>query len=96
MDSYGDLQFNWAAEPDVRRKDRPRCGARTRAGCPCKAPAVWDRENDKPRNGRCKLHGGLSTGPKTAAGREAIRKSNRGRAASAVAATVTQMADRTP
>jgi hypothetical protein len=26
------------------------------------------------RNGRCRLHGGLSTGPKTQAGIEAIRK----------------------
>jgi hypothetical protein len=33
----------------------PRCGARTRAGTPCKCPAM--------RNGRCRLHGGLSTGP---------------------------------
>ncbi|MGE0118448.1 MAG: HGGxSTG domain-containing protein [Dongiaceae bacterium] len=39
----------------------PRCGARTRAGCRCRQPAM--------RNGRCRLHGGLSTGPRTAAGR---------------------------
>ena len=30
----------------------PRCGARTRAGTPCKAPAM--------PNGRCRLHGGRS------------------------------------
>lgn len=38
-----------------------RCEARTRRGsaCQCKALA----------NGRCKYHGGLSTGPKTAAGK---------------------------
>lgn len=32
------------------------CGARTRAGTPCKITAIY-------LNGRCKLHGGLSTGP---------------------------------
>ena len=32
----------------------PRCGARTRAGSPCRSPAM--------RNGRCRLHGGLSPG----------------------------------
>ena len=39
----------------------PRCGARTRAGGCCRQPAM--------RNGRCRLHGGLSTGPRTAEGR---------------------------
>jgi hypothetical protein len=39
----------------------PRCGARTRAGACCRQPAM--------RNGRCRLHGGLSTGPRTAEGR---------------------------
>ncbi len=38
----------------------PRCGARTRAGCPCRQPAM--------ANGRCRLHGGLSTGPRTPEG----------------------------
>ena len=37
-----------------------RCGARTRAGCACRQPAM--------ANGRCRLHGGLSTGPRTSAG----------------------------
>ncbi len=31
------------------------CGAKTRAGGKCKAPAM--------RNGRCRVHGGASTGP---------------------------------
>jgi hypothetical protein len=30
---------------------------------------VWDKQRDKPINGRCKLHGGLSTGAKTEEGR---------------------------
>ena len=38
----------------------PRCGARTRAGCPCRAPAM--------ANGRCRMHGGRSTGPNTPEG----------------------------
>jgi hypothetical protein len=44
-----------------------------------KAPPVWDKTADKAKNGRCKLHGGMSTGEKTEAGREAIRASNRRR-----------------
>lgn len=33
------------------------CGAKTRAGTPCKRRDLF-------KSGRCKLHGGLSTGPK--------------------------------
>ena len=43
-----------------------RCGARNRHGTPCRCPAM--------PNGRCRLHGGLSTGPKTFEGLERIRK----------------------
>ncbi|HAS6930309.1 hypothetical protein CFG65_09935 [Vibrio parahaemolyticus] len=43
-------------------KTLPRCGAKTRAGTPCK------RRGTK-ANGRCKLHGGGSTGPKTRTGK---------------------------
>lgn len=49
------------------------CGAKTKAGSPCQRPAVAGKR-------RCRLHGGKSTGPKTEAGREAIRESNRRRA----------------
>jgi hypothetical protein len=38
----------------------PRCGARTRCGGACRQPAM--------PNGRCRLHGGLSAGPRTPAG----------------------------
>ncbi|MCG5073031.1 HGGxSTG domain-containing protein [Paraburkholderia tagetis] len=38
------------------------CDARTRAGTPC-------RRLDLYANGRCKLHGGLSTGPRTTEGK---------------------------
>jgi len=51
------------------RNQRPRCGARTRSGAPCRAPAWWPSGLAAPRNGRCRMHGGLSTGPRTAAGK---------------------------
>ena len=38
-----------------------RCEARTRSGTPCKCKAMG--------NGRCRLHGGLSTGPRTPEGK---------------------------
>jgi hypothetical protein len=45
----------------------PRCGARTRSGAPCRGAAM--------PNGRCRMHGGPSTGPRTEAGKAAIRAS---------------------
>ena len=46
------------------KRERPLCGARTRRGTDCQRRAL--------DNGRCRNHGGLSTGPKTAAGRRRI------------------------
>ena len=47
----------------------PRCGARgKRSGRPCQAPAM--------ANGRCPVHGGKSTGPRTA---EGLARSKRAR-----------------
>jgi len=43
----------------------PRCGAQTRAACPCRQPAM--------ANGRCRLHGGKSTGARTASGLARVR-----------------------
>ena len=43
----------------------PRCGAKTRAGCACQAPAM--------ANGKCRMHGGASSGARTEAGRTKIR-----------------------
>ena len=43
----------------------PCCGARTRGGSPCR--------NLPMRNGRCGMHGGASTGPRTVAGLERMR-----------------------
>ncbi len=47
-------------------RSAPRCSAKTRRGTRCQCPAM--------RNGRCRLHGGLSTGPKTPEGIERIRR----------------------
>jgi len=46
------------------------CGARTRAGTPCKITTLYF-------GGRCKWHGGLSTGPKSEAGKEQSRINGR-------------------
>ncbi len=43
----------------------PRCGARIRSGQPCRQPAM--------PNGRCRMHGGSSTWPRTAEGLARIR-----------------------
>ncbi|MEO8401062.1 MAG: HGGxSTG domain-containing protein [Gammaproteobacteria bacterium] len=80
LDQNGNLRFSWSCKnPKMPRKNRGMCGAKTRKGMPCKAPPVWDKKLDKARNDRCKLHGGLSTGPKTEAGKERIRMSNKRR-----------------
>lgn len=80
FDKYGRMKFSWYCnDPRTPRSKRGKCGAKTRKGTPCQAPPVWNKKTDKARNGRCKLHGGLSTGPKTETGREAIRISNRKR-----------------
>jgi hypothetical protein len=54
-----------AGQPEALR-DAPRCGAKNRKGNPCQAPAIHGKA-------RCRLHGGLSTGPKTEDGRERCR-----------------------
>lgn len=46
----------------------PRCGARTRNQTKCQAPAM--------ANGRCRMHGGASTGPRTPKGLARSRKAN--------------------
>ena len=46
----------------------PRCGAKTRKGKSCRQAAM--------ANGRCRMHGGASTGPRTPEGLERSRRSN--------------------
>ena len=56
-------------------RQKLKCGAHARStGQPCKAKAL--------ANGRCKNHGGMSTGPKTPEGRQAIAEATRQRMAS--------------
>src|SRR5262252_3288826 len=53
----------------VRANAAPRCGARSkRTGKPCRGAAM--------PNGRCKLHGGKSTGPRTPEGLARSRRAN--------------------
>jgi len=59
---------------------RPRCMARRRDGRRCQAKVAWNEDYDCPRNGKCRVHGGASTGPKTLQGRQRIAESNRRRA----------------
>ena len=58
----------------TRKAERPKCGAKCRDGTRCQAPVVWDRSRNQPRNGRCRMHGGLSTGPKTEEGKRRSRE----------------------
>lgn len=45
-----------------------RCNAKTRSGAKCKSFPM--------KNGRCRMHGGKSTGPKTKEGLERSRRAN--------------------
>ena len=55
----------------ARRKPSLPCGAKTRFGSPCRRTGLG--------NGRCPNHGGLSSGPKTLAGRARIAEVERKR-----------------
>lgn len=56
-------------------RQKIKCGAYARStGNPCQAKAL--------ANGRCKNHGGMSTGPKTPEGRQVISQATRQRMAS--------------
>ena len=52
------IGLNWRFGPNY---PGPRCGARTRKGTVCQSPAYK-------HNHRCRLHGGLATGPTTEEG----------------------------
>jgi len=70
------LRYGWASNyreavaqvvaANKRARNTPipgeRCGAKTRRGTACQCKAL--------SNGRCKLHGGKSTGPRTAEGKK--------------------------
>ena len=57
----------WRAHFDMAHA-APRCGAKRRDGRLVPSPAM--------PNGRCRMHGGLSTGPRTAEGLARRRRSN--------------------
>ncbi|MGH8565660.1 MAG: HGGxSTG domain-containing protein [Gammaproteobacteria bacterium] len=63
----------------VFKSELPLCGARCRDGHPCQAKAAWDASRHAPRNGRCRIHGGLSTGPRTQEGRDRLSAAMRKR-----------------
>jgi hypothetical protein len=60
------IGIEWRFGPDWPGQ---RCGAKTRQGTACLRPA-------NKKNGRCRLHGGASTGPRTAGGRTRISAAN--------------------
>ena len=60
------IGIEWRFGPDWPGQ---RCGAKTRRGAACLRPA-------NKKNGRCRLHGGASTGAKTQEGRARISAAN--------------------
>jgi hypothetical protein len=56
----------------LRRRERPKCGARNRQGEPCAVRI-------EPGKARCRFHGGLSTGPRTIEGRARVAEAQRRR-----------------
>ncbi|MDC1142373.1 HGGxSTG domain-containing protein [Planctomycetota bacterium] len=50
------------------KKARAKCSARTRAGGKCQAPAFFNHHLSRQMK-RCRLHGGLSCGPTSEAGK---------------------------
>lgn len=68
LSDTGDLTFNQRVGSTAL--SQVTCGATTRAGSACKLIVLY-------ASGRCKLHGGLSTGPTSEAGREQSRINGR-------------------
>lgn len=67
-------QYRKPTPNEVNMKAKKQCGAHARStALPCKAKAL--------PNGRCKLHGGMSTGPKTREGKQAIGTATKARMA---------------
>lgn len=74
--SYGDAICDQDSESYKEYPPYPKvflglmCGAKTRAGSPCKRTDLYS-------GGRCKFHGGLSTGPKTKKGKAKAAKNGK-------------------
>lgn len=58
--------YRYTGEPFPPELVGMTCGAKNRAGKPCGQKAIY-------RNGRCKFHGGMATGPTSEAGKEQAR-----------------------
>jgi len=71
-DRIADRRLREVLETERKAKSRVICGAKTRAGHPCKMKS-------EPGRRRCKFHGGKSTGPKTSEGRARIAAAQRDR-----------------
>ena len=52
--------------------EKPICGAQNRRGKPCQCKELF-------KKGKCRFHGGLSTGPRTLEGKAAVAKAQRKR-----------------
>jgi hypothetical protein len=62
VDTGYDYRFRPVSEPYPDDLRGLACGAKTRAGTPCKRTDIY-------HSGRCKYHGGKSTGAKTVEGK---------------------------
>lgn len=71
------LSYGFERIPITPKGERRICGAKTRTGAPCVAHVCIRADGTEAK--RCRLHGGLSTGPKTKEGRAAIGEANRAR-----------------
>jgi len=58
--------YRYTGEPFPPELIGMTCGAKNRAGKPCGQKSLY-------RNGRCKFHGGMATGPTSEAGKEQAR-----------------------
>jgi len=67
-----ELERREEAQAERQAQRSSRCGAKTRAGHPCRRKGLG-------AGGRCPNHGGMSTGPRTKAGRERIAQAQRRR-----------------
>ena len=72
VDRLGKLRADAPGSEILLKPSPALCGASTRAGGSCQAKAL-------PGSTRCKLHGGMSTGPKSESGRKAISDAQRHR-----------------
>lgn len=67
--SFDDETRAQLSENNNRKNISNLCLARTRSGLPCQKPPLKSKS-------RCRLHGGLSTGPRTADGKARIASAN--------------------